>query len=127
MTLTIGSLVGGLLLLVDANAFLARLLGPKSAPALFVLFVVGTGAVNMLCAGLVAGARSRLNIPLPFFYPSHQDLEPLGVSAADRHIWLCTVRVHENYLETLPQVLAVVATGAWIRDWSWWGRMLAHN
>jgi hypothetical protein len=110
MTLAFGAAVGGFLLLVDANVFLARLLGAKTGPALLALFVIGTGVVNMLCAGLVAGARSRLNVPVPFFYPSQQDLEPLGVSSVDRHVWLCTVRVQDNYLETLPQMLAAVAT-----------------
>jgi glutathione S-transferase len=89
---------------------------PLSKGQLFALFVVCTGLVNGYCSGLVAYARSQLKVPLPFAYPAPQDIP--DVSASDRHTFLCTFRVHENYLEFLPQMLAVTAVATFVCGFS---------
>lgn len=113
----VGVLFGSLLVFLDVDGWLAAVLGgsrrgEQTGTALFLLFLVAAGMVNGYCAGLVAYTRSELKIPLPYYYPTERDIE--GVSAADRHIWLSTVRVHDNLLEFLPNMLAVTAASTFV-------------
>ncbi len=96
------TLFAALLLWLDLEAQLQRVLG-KAVPALFVSFVVLAGWLNQFCAAMTAYHRQQLSVPLPFYYPSLEDVP----NKADRHVWLCVVRVHQNYLEFLPQMLGV--------------------
>lgn len=123
MTLGFGVVVALTLRVFGIEVFLYRFLSHVfSSNQLVALFVVLCGALNAFCAGLTAHARSKFSVPLPFVYPSPSDIP--DVSAAARHEWLCVVRVHENFLEFLPQMLAISFVSVFICKHEYLGPVL---
>ena len=98
--------IGYALELCRAEQLLSPWLGGKGL-ALVGLSVFLAGALNNYLAGATVKARVKYQVPHPIAHPAKDECK-------ERHFFLCVVRSHENYLEFLPQFLAVLLFSTYI-------------